>query len=219
MKLVLLADIHGDIVCIEETAEDIKEADVLIIAGDITAKGQRDEAEQILNAAEKYNKNILAVHGNMDYDDVRLVLEERNYSLHGNGRMFKGVGFFGVGGAIASPIRTRSNYEEHEIAEILETGYNIIQKAKTKVLVSHIPPKGTCDKTRILLHGGSTAVRDFIQSHEDVELCLCGHVHEAHGVGFLNNSRVVNAGSVKAGRYARIEIQRRRIMISERKLV
>lgn len=219
MKLLVLADLHGDIVCIDETSNLMKESDLVVIAGDITGRGKRDEAERIINAAEKFNRNILAVHGNMDGDEVRQFLEERNYSLHGTGRMYKGVGFFGVGGSNVTPIRTRSNYEEHEIAGFLEKGYKKIQMAKTKVLVSHIPPKGTCDRAFFLFHVGSTAVRDFIKSHSDVELCLCGHVHEAHGLKFLDHARVFNAGSVKAGRFAQVELQRDIITIGEKRLV
>lgn len=219
MKLIVFADFHGDVVCVDETANLIKESDLVVIAGDITSKGKKDEAEQIINATEKLNKNILAVHGNMDYEEVRELLEERNYSLHGIGRMYKGVGFFGVGGSNVTPIRTRCNYEEHEIAEILEKGYKKIQMAKTKVLVSHVPPKGICDRSFLFLRGGSTAVRDFLKSHPDVELCLCGHIHEAHGFKFMENARVLNVGSVKGGRFAQVEILRDVISIAKRRLV
>ncbi|MCX7677905.1 MAG: metallophosphoesterase family protein [Spirochaetes bacterium] len=219
MTLTVLADIHGDEVCIEETADLIKKSDALVIAGDITAKGHRDEVERIIETAEKYTKNILAVHGNMDREDVRLFLEEKNYSLHGIGKMYKGVGFFGVGGSNITPIRTRCNYTEEEIAAVLEQGYKKIQVAQSKVLVSHVPPKGVCDRTFLFTHGGSTAVRDFILSHQDVGLCLCGHVHEAHGLNFLNHARVLNVGSVKRGRFAHIELSRDVITVSERRLV
>lgn len=219
MKITVLADIHGDEVCIRETSDSIRESDILIIAGDITKKGNREEAEKIIEEAEKYTKNILAVHGNMDKDDVRAFLEEKNYSLHGNGRMYKGIGFFGIGGSNVTPIRTRSNYTENEIAEILEQGYKKIHMAKKKILVSHVPPKGVCDKTFLLTHGGSTAVRDFIISHSDVTLCLCGHVHEAHGIGFLQQAQVLNVGSVKKGRFVYLELLGDVATISERILV
>lgn len=219
MKILVLADLHGDIVCVNETANLMEESDVVVIAGDITAKGTRDEAERIIDATQKHNANILAVHGNMDRDEVRLFLEERKFSLHGIGRMYKGVGFFGVGGSNPTLIKTRCNYEEHEIAEFLEIGYKKIHMAKTKVLVSHVPPKGICDRTYLFTHAGSTAVRDFLKSHSDVELCLCGHVHEAHGFKFEENTRVLNAGSVKGGRFAQVEILRDMITIAERRLV
>lgn len=219
MKLLVLADLHGDIVCVDETADLMKESDVVVFAGDITAKGRRDEVERIIDAVQKHNPNILAVHGNWDRDEVRLFLEEHKYSLHGIGRMYKGVGFFGVGGAGPAFIKTRCNYQEHEIASFLENGYKKIQMAKSKVLVSHVPPKGVCDRTFLRMHAGSTAVRDFIKSHSDVELCLCGHVHEAHGFAFLNNARVLNVGSVKGGRFSQVEISRDVITIGEKRLV
>ncbi len=219
MKLLVLADLHGDIVCVDETANLMRESDVVIIAGDITAKGGRDEAERIIDAAQKHNANILAVHGNMDRDEVRLFLEERNYSLHGIGRMYKGVGFFGVGGSNPALIKTRSNYEEHEITAFLENGYKKIQMAKSKVVVSHVPPKGVRDRTHLCIHAGSTALRDFLVSHSDVDLCLCGHVHEAQGFGFLENTKVLNVGSVKGGKFSQVEISRDIITVGEKRLV
>jgi Icc-related predicted phosphoesterase len=48
-------------------------------------------------------------------------------------------------------------------------------------------------------------VQAFLSTHP-VSLCLCGHIHEAHGVERFQNTLVVNTGSFKKGRYATIEI-------------
>jgi Icc-related predicted phosphoesterase len=48
-------------------------------------------------------------------------------------------------------------------------------------------------------------VKAFLEAHP-VGLCLCGHIHEAHGIERFQNTLVVNTGSFKKGRYAIIEL-------------
>jgi Icc-related predicted phosphoesterase len=48
-------------------------------------------------------------------------------------------------------------------------------------------------------------VKAFLATHP-IDLCLCGHIHEAHGFEHFQNTLVVNTGSFKKGRYAIIEI-------------
>ena len=52
----------------------------------------------------------------------------------------------------------------------------------------------------------SKAIRLFIES-ERVDLCICGHIHEAFGAERSNDTLVVNSGAFKKGSYALIEIQ------------
>ena len=73
------------------------------------------------------------------------------------------------------------------------------------VLVSHVPPRQVRDRTFLGLHGGSRAVREFLETRP-VDLCMTGHIHEAFGIENASGCVVVNSGSFKKGRYSLIEI-------------
>lgn len=205
MKIFVISDIHGAIKPIEEAASLIRAADLVVVCGDITRKKTRAEAVDVITCLEQYAKNIVAVHGNWDRLEVLEYLVEKGFSLHGRGRMINGIGFSGVGGSSPTPIRTATTYSEEEIALILQAGYRQVQQVSPVVLVSHAPPRRVRDRSFIGLRGGSHSVRAFLEAHP-VDLCLCGHIHEAHGIERFHNTVVVNSGSFKKGRYATVEI-------------
>jgi len=205
MKLFVISDIHGATTPIEKAALLIREADLVIIAGDITRSKTRAEAAEVIACLEQFTTRILAVHGNWDRLEVKDFLEEKNYSLHGRGLMLDGVGFFGVGGSSPTPLHTATEYTEQEIALILRTGYAQVQAAAQVVLISHTPPRGVRDRSFLGLRGGSKSVRSFLEEHP-VSLCLCGHIHEAAGIEHFAKTIVANAGSFKKGRYLSVEI-------------
>lgn len=205
-RIMAIADIHGNMEMIERAGDIIREADILIVAGDITHTGRVSEARNIIGLLESYNKNILAVHGNWDEPAVEAYLREKGIGLHARGLVINGIGFFGLGGSSPTPIPMRSIYREDEIPELLQKGFPETAGAALRVLISHAPPRGIRDKTFLYLRGGSRALRSFIEM-ERVDLCVCGHIHEARGVERFNDTLVVNAGAFKQGSYALIEIQ------------
>jgi uncharacterized protein len=205
MKILVLSDIHGAADKIRAASAFIADADLVVLAGDITRRGGRDEAAELLGLVEAHNRKIMAVHGNMDRDEVRALLDERGYGLHARGRVVDGVGFFGAGGSNITPVHTRSEYTEPRIMDILRKGYDEVRDARTKVLVSHTPPKGICDRTFLFIRAGSKSVREFLAAHDDVRLCLCGHIHEAAGWRFEGSVCVANAGAFKRGRYLAVD--------------
>jgi uncharacterized protein len=205
MKLFAISDIHGATKPINEAAPLIREADWVVIAGDITRTKTRAEAADIIACLEQYTTRILAVHGNWDRLEVKDFLEEKGYSMHGKGRMLEGIGFFGVGGSSPTPLHTATEYTEKEIALTLQTGYEQVQGASKVVLISHAPPRGVRDRSFLGLRGGSHSVKSFLAEHQ-VNLCLCGHIHEAAGIERFQNTIVANSGSFKKGRYLSIEI-------------
>lgn len=205
MKLFLISDIHGDLSFFAAAEEEIRVADLIVVSGDLTARGSSGEAEKIIETIEGINHNIAAVHGNWDGKEVLELLEERGYSLHARGRMYGGFGFFGAGGSSPTPMNTPTEYSEDELAEILQAGYRDLPEKETVILVSHTPPRKTRDRTFLGIRGGSQSVRQMIEEHR-VDLCLCGHIHEAVGVDTLNGCTVVNPGSFKKGKYMTIDL-------------
>ncbi|HPA71236.1 MAG TPA: acylphosphatase, partial [Spirochaetota bacterium] len=160
---------------------------------------------EVVGAVENLPDGRVQLEAMGDEAEVRAFLEERGYGIHGAGCVVGGAGFFGVGGSNITPVHTRSEYDEETIMELLEKGYDAVRGAREKVLVSHTPPKGICDRTFLFIRAGSVSVRDFLARHDDVRLCLCGHIHEAAGWRFEGNACVANAGAFKRGRYLEVD--------------
>jgi hypothetical protein len=205
MRIFAISDIHGSLAALNEASEEITNSDLVIISGDITEYGSKKEAADILDKIEQYNKNILAVHGNIDKYEVFELLEERGYSLHGTCRVVGDVAFFGVGGSSPTPMKTPTEYSEEKIMELLHSGYSSVNGETRKVLVSHTPPKGTRDRTYFGIKGGSKSIKNFLKKYK-IDLCLTGHIHEARGVSRFGGSIVANSGCFKKGKYLAVEI-------------
>ena len=52
---------------------------------------------------------------------------------------------------------------------------------------------------------GSVGLRHFVEQHQP-DLLLCGHIHEARGIGLIGKTRIVNVGELRRGLGALIEI-------------
>jgi hypothetical protein len=205
MELLCISDLHGRLEALEKIKRAGSRADLLIVAGDITNFGKRKTAELVLKELLEVNQNLLAVPGNCDTPEVNDVLEELGLSLHARGRAIGDTGFFGVGGSNATPFDTPQEYGEKKLSEMLAKGYGEVKKQGIKVLVSHAPPFNTkIDATRLGMHVGSRAVREFLEE-KAVDLVICGHVHEAKGSDSLGGARIINPGPVHMG-FARVRL-------------
>src|SRR5512142_3058208 len=80
------------------------DADVLVLAGDLTNYGKPEEMESLLNALVRLRIPIVAVLGNHDYESgrqddlMRLMVTEGIKVLDGTGYERDGVGFAGTKG-------------------------------------------------------------------------------------------------------------------------
>jgi len=102
-----------------------------------------------------------------------------------------GVRFAGLGYSAPTPFDTPGEYSEDEIAERLEK----FAEWRPQVLICHSPPLGTpLDRIKEGLHGGSRAVREFIERQQPAYF-FCGHIHEAEGaVIHMGATRAMNVG-------------------------
>jgi Icc-related predicted phosphoesterase len=207
MRLLCLADIHGDAAGLRAILPELPSADLVIVAGDVTQLGGGAESAAVLAPLLESGARVIAVGGNMDRAGARHYLVDRKIDMHGQGAIIDGVGFFGLGGGTHSPFGTPWELPDDEAAALLAAGYADVAAASRTVLVSHAPPRDTeVDRVKAGLHAGSTAVRGFLLSHR-VDLCICGHIHEAGGrEADLGGCRCVNVGPFRAGRYALITI-------------
>ncbi len=208
MRLLCLADIHGDTAGLRAILPELSAVDLVIVAGDVTQLGGRRESEMVLGPLLESGVRVLAVGGNMDRAGAREFLDERKIDIHGRGVVIDGVGFFGLGGGTPSPFGTPWEVPDHEAAERLAAGYADVASVSRRVLVSHAPPRDTdLDRVKAGLHAGAPAVRSFLVSNP-VDLCICGHIHEAGGAETeLGGCLCLNVGPFRgAGRYALVTL-------------
>jgi Icc-related predicted phosphoesterase len=208
MKLLCLSDIHGEGAGLRDILPGAADgADAVVLAGDLTHLGGYSEAEALLAPLLSIGLPLLAVGGNMDRDGVRRYIAEKEIDIHGRGIMIGRVGFMGLGGGTPSPFNSPWELTDAEARPLLAAGHDAIAEAGFKVLVSHAPPRGTkIDRSFAGLHVGSGAVREFIESGA-VDLCICGHIHEAAGEDTVGNTPCVNLGPFKNGSYALLTIE------------
>jgi len=207
MNILHFTDLHGNTDGVKSITNEIKNADLIILSGDITHFGNKKEAKQIIEPFYSLNTNILAVTGNCDHKDVIDYLNEKDINLENKLNVNKGIELFGLGGSLNTPFNTPNEYNEQFYEEQ-------INKVKTKlsgiplIIVSHQPPYNTItDKIMAVMHVGSKSLLKFIQEVKPI-LCLCGHIHEAIGIDKIGNTQIVNPGAWRSKNYSSITIDK-----------
>ncbi len=193
MRIIAFGDIHMDH---EKAASipEIGEADLVIVTGDFTNYGGREDAAKILEALRRLNKNILALMGNLDQPSVLEFLVEEGISLHGRGVAVGEAGLFGVGGSNITPFDTPTEFTEEELRDIVTKAHKEVEDKAVKILVSHTPPLNTVtDRISSGANVGSSAIRQFIEEVQP-DFCLTGHIHEAKGTDKIGKTLVLNPG-------------------------
>lgn len=184
---------------------EIREADCVVLNGDLTVRGGCAQARSVVAAITELNRSVYAQIGNMDEEEVDAMFTEMGINLNGRGVVVGEVGLFGLGGSPPTPFDTPSEFSEQELEATLRRAYEDVKKARIKILFSHPPPIDTrLDRVRSGEHVGSTAVRRFLEE-TDVSACVCGHIHEAVGTDRVGSTPVINPGMLAQGGYARIE--------------
>jgi Icc-related predicted phosphoesterase len=225
MKIIAFGDIH---MATAETGRipGIKEADLIILNGDLTNYGGTAEVRSVLDDIMKINPNVLAQFGNLDGGDVNDYLEELGINLHGQARLVQGeVCLIGVGGSNFTPFNTPSEFPEKEISNLankaFQQGLDYIALAQPlhnrkipQILVSHVPPFNTqVDKLHNGKHVGSKAIRTVIEKYQP-DLCITGHIHEAKGKDKILKTPIYNHGMLRQGGWISIDIQQSQLQIT-----
>ena len=97
MKLLCLSDIHGEGAGLRDVLREAADADLVILAGDLTHLGGYAEAEVVLGPVLESGIPVIAVAGNMDREGARQCLEEKRVDIHARGVLVGQVGFQGRG--------------------------------------------------------------------------------------------------------------------------
>lgn len=193
MRVVCTSDLHGT------TPVDLPEGDVLVIAGDVCPVWDHDRAYQanwlkghfrewLLDQPHSYK---IVVGGNHDFvlqSTPKGVVQgwfDGAFYLQDDAVNIMGTLFYGT------PWSTKfGKWAFMEEDDDLEIIYSVIPE-ETDVLISHGPPGGACDYTLTGHVTGSWSLRDRIQEVKP-ELVVCGHIHEAYGVEYIDSIPVWN---------------------------
>lgn len=201
---IVIGDIHGDTQNLNKIP-DLADAEGLIISGDLTNEGGKNQAKEIIDQLSLPHIPILAQIGNMDLQEVDQLLERNNINLHRHEReLTPEIAIFGVGGSTPTPMNTPTEFSESEYASWLKKEWEKAKDCPLTVLISHNPPKNTnCDIVGNGIHVGSSAVRDFIEEAQP-DICICGHIHESKGVDKIGKTQIINPGAFTDGGYVKL---------------
>lgn len=201
MRIAATADIHFTPQSYDSLREPMThvrdEADVLVIAGDLTNFGRPDEMRSLLNALVRLRIPIVAVLGNHDYESgqeqelIKMMTDEGIKVLDGSSYERDGVGFAGTKGFIGGFGRgVLTSFGEKEIKAFVQASVNETLKleravsmlrAPKIVIVTHYAPIAETiqgEPPEIFPFLGSSRMAEVIDRHQ-AALALHGHAH--HG--------------------------------------
>jgi len=189
LKLLIFSDIHNDWKALDRLLA--VEADYYFAAGDqVTWAKGLDRCGEILS---RRGDKVYVLPGNHESAaNVREMCDR--FGLHNFHKQRLRLGRWNVAGlgySNPTPFDTPGEYSEAVLAEKLAPFASL----EPLVLICHVPPYGTAlDEMRPRLHGGSTAVREFLDRVQP-EHFFCGHIHEAEGVVVqMGRTRAQNVG-------------------------
>ena len=192
MKILAASDIHGDTQLVKNLASraEKEKVDLVILCGDLTF--QERSTANLIGPFVKKNQKVLLIPGNHEtLATADFLAEMYNISnIHGYSVKIGDVGFFGCGSANIGLFQL----SEEEIFNLLKEGYQKIKDMKTKIMVTHVHPKGSISEHFTSHFEGSSGVRKAIDKFKP-DILLCGHVHEAEGIeDMIGKTKIINVG-------------------------
>lgn len=185
LRVLHVSDVH----CATDNLVKVlrgEDYDLVIASGDFECV---DTAEALANASSE----VYAVTGNMDNAAVYRKLGNMGVLIDGRVAVYEDLYIAGVGGLDFKGSLSKLQRELRDL------------DARIAILVTHHPPKGILDEPRAGLHIGLQEVLELVERLKP-RLHLFGHVHEKPGYVTRENIVHVNAGPLKRGYYAMINI-------------
>jgi uncharacterized protein len=199
MRIAATADLHftpqryGDLH--DQLSRVRDEADVFVVAGDLTNFGRPDEMDPLMNAFVRIRIPIIVVLGNHDYECglqdelMRMMVAGGIKVLDGSTYQRDGVGFAGTKGFVGGFGRGLiTAFGEPEIKNFvragideavkLERAMSQLRTAKRVVVLHYSPIAGTVDgeAREIYPFLGSSRLAEVVDRH-GADLVLHGHAH------------------------------------------
>ncbi len=198
LRLLACSDFHNSTRAADMIAKlaDSGDYDAILISGDFTTTGPTSFTRDFLR---RVPIKVLAVPGNCDPLDTVEVLEDADASVHNTQVEFKGLKFFGFGGAVPGggmPFEVEEDIIERSLRSVA---------VHEGVMITHMPALGMNDLTRSGRHVGSEGILRVANEFAPV-LHVSGHIHESRGRIMAARTTFVNPGPARNGNYASIRI-------------
>jgi uncharacterized protein len=201
MKIAALADLHFSPQSYDRVRDAMgrvrDEADVMVLAGDLTNFGKPAEMESLLNALVRIRIPIVAVLGNHDYESgneqelIQMMTAEGIKVLDGTAYERDGIGFAGTKGFLGGFGRgVLTAFGEKEVKAFvqasldetlkLERALSQLRTQKTVVVVHYSPIPATVvgENPEIFPYLGTSRLAEIIDRH-GANIVFHGHAH--HG--------------------------------------
>lgn len=201
MRIAATADLHFSPQSYDRIRDQMNrvrdEADLLILAGDLTNYGRPQEMESLLNALVRIRVPVVAVLGNHDYESdqqeelMRMMTAEGVKVLDGTGYERDGVGFAGTKGFIGGFGRgVLTAFGEREIKTFVQAAIDEALKleralsqlrVEKRIVVLHYSPIAATVKgeaPEIFPYLGTSRLAEVVDRH-GADLVVHGHAH--HG--------------------------------------
>jgi|SRR5690242_3815033 Icc-related predicted phosphoesterase len=205
MRIAATADIHFNPTLWERLRPMMErvrdEADVLVVAGDLTNYGKTSEMEPLLNTLVRLRIPIVAVLGNHDYESnqenelMKMMAAEGIKILDGTGYERDGVGFAGTKGFIGGFGRgALTAFGEREIKAIVQAAIDESLKleralsqlrTEKRVVILHYAPVATTvagEAPEIFPYLGTSRLAEVVDRH-GANLVVHGHAHHGANQG------------------------------------
>ena len=205
MRIAATADLHFSPQSYDRIRDQMSrvrdEADLLILAGDLTNYGRPQEMESLLNALVRIRVPIVAVLGNHDYESdqqeelMRMMSAEGIKVLDGTGYERDGVGFAGTKGFIGGFGRgVLTAFGEREIKTFVQAAIDEALKleralsqlrVEKRIVVLHYSPIASTVKgeaPEIYPYLGTSRLAEVVDRH-GADLVVHGHAHHGNPDG------------------------------------
>lgn len=205
MRIAAAADLHffssryGEIR--EQLAQVRDQADLLVLAGDLTNYGKPEEMEQLLTSLVRLRLPIVAVLGNHDYESgaagtlMRMLTDAGIKLLDGTAYERDGVGFAGTKGFPGGFGRgALTAFGEPEVKAFVQAAIDEAVKleramsqlrTKKRVVVLHYSPVAATvqgESPEIFPYLGSSRLGEVVDRH-GADIIFHGHAHHGYPDG------------------------------------
>lgn len=191
MTITCLSDTHG----LHRRIKDIKLADMIIHAGDISNFGEEHQVLDFLNWFSNLpHQYKIFIAGNHDFFFERETkpyidkkMPENVIYLNDSGCTIEGITIYG------SPITPRFMdwAFNRDRGKVIEKHWNLIPD-NTEILITHGPPFGKMDANA---NNFRTGCEDLLKTVNKIKpnYHIFGHIHEAYGMTYNEHTTFINA--------------------------
>lgn len=190
MKVIAISDTHG-----YHDQLSLPSGDVLIHAGDVSSRGNKQEVQDFLQWFSDLNyEHKIFIAGNHDFfferadsDMITSIIPDNVIYLNDSGIS---IGGFNIWGSPVTPWFFDWAFNRHRGADI-KKHWDLIPQ-NIDILITHGPVYGVLDRT---IHGqrvGCEVLKDAIDVIKP-KVHICGHIHESYGQVQTMDTLYINA--------------------------